>query len=194
MSRRLTNAIKDKLIENVLTTTFAERDVQLQRLEHTVAAKAYRELISESIETKMDALPSGFFDEAATVKFCTKKDAVPGEVCRSTSHCLRLQCSLYSPAKWRWECNEVLTNEAFLTVLIEYYSAKQKVESDRAVLKAKLNTLLAAVSTDKALLETWPEASLHMPYEMFPAPKQALTLTGSELNAQIQCSMEANCA
>jgi hypothetical protein len=77
--------------------------------------------------------------------------------------------------------------------LSAYYAKETALEDDRAKLTAKVSAVLATVNTDKQLLETWPEATDYIPYDMFPAPKQPLAITGSMINELVACSREGTC-
>lgn len=191
MSRRLTNAIKARILSNVLTETFAIRQDELHELALKAGDLMYDAIIPERYQQIMRSLPEEYFDSSDYVS-CKMKLADS----RSEFHQnFKMSESRPFPAVFRYNHGreETVYNIDLGKTLSAYYAKETALEDDRAKLTAKVSAVLATVNTDKQLLETWPEATDYIPYDMFPAPKQPLAITGSMINELVACSREGTC-
>lgn len=184
-SNRLTEYSRARILERVLTHRFqAQRDaVEKRKLE--LGLKFYNDLYPKDIQKKMAALPSDFFDTNAHAH------VVFGEESGTHKHVefdKERQTSYYG----RRRVQKVYPLQHPLVVEYEQYeAADQQLNADTNALHREVYAVLRSVTTDKKLLQVWPEVAPFLRAADEPEPASLPAVQIVDLNLRLGLPVEA---
>ena len=203
---RLSKQVKQDITDAVADDIHNKRNEELLKLEHTLANQILDRAIGASNMRKMKALPLDYFqtDTNISVKFTVKKDETDTVPLKRFSisdwkrqaryrfnsgyidDALNLGKSRPVPQWLHYGQITLDKDSPLLAALKKYGKDREKFSEEVLAAIAKVETLLASVTTDKKLFEIWPEAKKYMPK---PEPVAKLpTVRGEDVNDLISCT------
>ena len=151
---KLTNAMKERIIQNIMTDTFAARKASVDAMKTSLADRIYTSYYSGVYLEKMRQLPEEFFHSSSTVDVVLGSIGVSLQM--STTRLFGRHHSIWH--NWKLESDSPFT-KAYHTV-----SRKEdKLSSDMAEMKRTLRAVVTPITTYKRLVEVWPDAEKWIP-------------------------------
>lgn len=147
MSTRLTNDIRDRIINAVMAHRFAAELKAIKAMEHALAIDIWNDIHDVKLRRLMDKLPDGYLTCHSRVKVMISSRMVELDL----PDRVRGSKETHNPLK-------VYTGGGVIASLYEDYSnrkAKLKEDKDRAF--ASLKSAVYRYNTDLQLIEAWPE-------------------------------------
>lgn len=161
---RLTNDIRDTVINRILKTKFSKREEALDREDHKLAMVALKERIGSKNIKLCDELDDFFTKEISNISI-----AVPG---LSRTH-FSFSTKVRVPASFPQHSTNGAQGSAKSKSAIERFTkhsrARDAMSSERKELRLKLRAVLYSVSTAKRAIDTLPEIAPYMPSGAVPA-------------------------
>lgn len=191
---RLTNEIRDKIINNAIAKAVGDREsVQLKALADKFSAKLIETAVGDDLE-KLQNLEKQIKDLIDSVP-------APFRIYESESHINRdsyVRLNLAGEAvDWNFDKEEIfpLTQRSNRYVIpqghelisvMENYRAEQKNINDiKANVRENVKALVYSVTTVKKLLEVWPESEELIPQNVAKPSVQLPSIKIEQLNALI---------
>jgi|LGVF01.2.fsa_nt_gb hypothetical protein len=178
---RLTKNTKQQILANVLSKTFKRRADRLEKDGQALGDAVYKDLFDDH-KTLMEAMPEGFLYQESGIK--VKFGAGVQYVNFSTRQRLPHKASLYG-AFHAYNCDHVLSKTSERLV-----NRQDKLSADRNELKHKVRAILNSATTDKRLLEVWPEVEPFLPKK--EETKNLPAIPVADLNSMIASLAEAD--
>ena len=174
-SVKLTNDIREKIMENIAKATFKDRRAALQLQKNSVVGEVISALIGSTNLSLMKQLPPEYFYNQFDFRFYSAGSV--GLVSISVSEPIRV------PAVYQYGTIELPATSGFWKKLRAVSAAQKALYDDEEALVEKARSLLMAVTTVKALLESWPEVEPFLPE--IAAKKELPAIRVDEINAMI---------
>lgn len=202
-SRRLTKAVKEDILNSVINRTLGDRKTALRLKEEQLAELVYQVIYTADDRALMMSLPQGWLGEVHTmnIKFDLSvlgdpklvQDVKSDKFERGT---INIKPYYGSELRMRFtSCRRVPMKDHHRTQELNEEQARKiagpaaevlresiAIEISRRDLSNKIEALLAQCSTDKKLLEFWPEAAQYLPEELKQSPSYLPAVTAKELN------------
>lgn len=163
MSTRLTTAIREKIVADLLRHRFENDVVDYRDNMASLASAVYEDLYSESDRVLLDSMPEGWMPVEASIGV-TFADSytrlyfggyLTGDMAAMSSY-----EAVYRPfaAKHRGGCVKTYEARHKLAIRAEKLSAqKDSLKEKISEAKRAANSALSSVATVKRLIEGWPE-------------------------------------
>jgi len=178
---RLTKAIKDQIVDNVLKTVIKPKEQELDKENQGLAARAYNVLYSEKDrELLMNAPDEAFVKKDSFRVEYVVKGGKGGEIN------LFLNCDLpffYAHCGY-YSSTNVSSDRELNTDIVSHIQFKREVHKARTDLQREVYDMLNSVTTVKRLREVWPECDEYLPAEQpkFYPP----VVQGDKINSMIK--------
>ncbi len=155
---RLTNTIKDQILKNIIFDAFSGREKAIAKVGTQLADDIYSSYYNQ-YKAKMDALPETFFISKRSIMF------------NIDGYCHTLEMS---NTRLFAQCH----NHGYIMIydpdLAKRFKAtyKDQTELDKDIkeLRSKVMAIVSSATTDKELVEAWPEAEKYIPLIIEPKP------------------------
>jgi hypothetical protein len=171
---KLTNTMKERIIKSIMKETFAEREKAVDAEKTKLADAVYAGFYGR-YQKQMQALPESFFLQRSTVKLNVGGSA--REIRMSTT---RRVGKLHE-----YNCFDLDQSSHFITSYKEIEAKARTIENDRAALESTFKAVILPITTDKRLVEVWPDAEKYIPRT--PAAMSNLpAIRPEDLNSMIQ--------
>lgn len=202
-SQRLTKAVKEDIINSVINRTLGDRQTALRLKEEQLAELVYQVIYTADERAMMMSLPQGWMGEVHTmdIRFDFDvlgdpklvQDVKSDKFERGT---IRIKHYYGNELRMRFtSCRRVPMKDHHRTQELNEEQARKiagptaevlresvAIEISRRDLRNKVETILAQCSTDKKLLELWPEAAQYLPEELKQSPAYLPAITAKKLN------------
>lgn len=173
----LTNHIRDEIIADVVTKTFAKEEAKIKKNEHQIGMAAYAKTYSASERKLADQLSAGWVSKDSRLRF-----NIGGMDMRFT---VNEHVSVKGSSGYCHRLGDIADDKIKQDAL-DLHGAKEKLREDVGRLRAQLKSVLYAVNTYKRLKDTWPEGEkFYIKYA--PKGDQSLlpAIRVNELNAAL---------
>lgn len=200
-SRRLTKAVKEDILNSVLNRTLGDREIAQRERKKQLAERVYQVIFSADERALLASLPEGWapnihtFNVAFDLDLLGDKELVEKVRDEGIRDALRIKRWVDELRLELPSCRRIPYANHYSTFKL---SEEQGLEIAPAVeatlreavaisiskrdLRNKIEALLAQCSTDKKLLEFWPEAAQYLPEELKQSPSYLPAVTAKELN------------
>lgn len=189
---RLTNSLRDEIIDAVVKEALKARVSALQKKEYALA-DLILDHIWEGHRSAASQFPEGFFSTNTTIRVDKFRRPMPYSGDPGT-HFDRYNMLIGStarlPARYTYSTIE-LTDVKLVKKVEDFVQELNQLKEDITKLRSSVRQMVYAVSTDTKLFELWPEASKYMP-KAEPQMK-ALVPQREVLNNLIKCVTEDTC-
>lgn len=177
MAVRLTNFIREQILDAVLKHAFAEREKALEAEKHALGDAVYNDTYPEPLRKQMAALPEGFLptDSDLRVQFEGHRftHVYFGERRRVA------KCHDYSAAR-------VYDEKHPLTLRYEAWKkAQDELGAEKSKAKSSAEAVLGSVTTVNKLIQVWPEVEQFARPFAKESPSRAIALPIKELNQSL---------
>lgn len=150
-SKRLTKAVKEEIVKAVIKKTFAEKDKDHKEKEFDLADLMYRSRYSEKDIAFMKSAPDGAFLYSGLIRVekigVTYWREFRFREARRVFHRTNLENHMVSSDTW----------EALKQAVVDLDKARDLIEEQKKALRRTTNAILNSVTTEKRLIEVWPE-------------------------------------
>jgi len=165
---RLSKQIKEEILGTAVNSIMKDRIDKRDKAWTNFADEIYRHAVGPN-KLPMAALPDGFLPKAKTVAFYVETgDGLSSKRAElRMSEERRIPCSLL--VAYGYTGASQFTVCAGTTLQKKYELLKKESEQigkDSRAIYVKIKGVLEACTTDKALIEAWPEATRYMPPEI----------------------------
>jgi len=150
---KLTKVMKDRIIKSIMTDTFTVRE-QMVEIEKTKLANRIYADYYDIYKNDMARLPESFFLQKSSINVKFGNNDSVGLSMGST----RLVGKQHEYGRFEFEENNPRT--------IDYRAIQAKMRTlsvDRDNLRSTLQSIIHPITTDKRLIEVWPDAEQHIP-------------------------------
>lgn len=191
---RLTKDIKEKIIANVLKTLDARKE-KLMDEGKALAELIYNTLVPPEMQAIMAQLPTEYFYTSNIINVCLN-----GEYARFDleGRCVRSHLQFDAPKLLPQSMlslvhiSEKEHQEAY-TAAKHYEQWCKRFRIDYLKLRSLTENMVNSVTTDKRLVEIWPEATKYIPpMESAPSDNPLMVLP-NQINDMITCAAEGTC-
>lgn len=191
---RLTNEIRDKIIDNAIKKALGDREsVQLKELADKFSAKLIEtavgdnlkklKMIEQSIADLISQIPENF-RQYETETHVRKDSVVRLNIAGQAVDWYFDNEQIFPFTSWRERY--VIPQGHFLADLMEDYRTEQKkIEDIRSNVRENVRALVYSVTTVKKLLEVWPESLELIPTNVAKPVVQLPSIKIEQLNALI---------
>lgn len=182
-STKLTNSMRDAIVQRVLDHAFGDRERALKETEHRLAAKAYDRLHPKKIREAMAALPRDYLpmDDSIIV-------SVSG--CR---HRLRLPEHRPAPSGYDARRLSLMSDDKLSIEITKFASDHEALENERREAEKNARAVLDSVTTLARLVQVWPEVEVFAA-DLETKPVVALAVRMDDLNAALRLPPEQRAA
>ena len=179
----LTNQIREDIIKDVITKTFAKEEAKIKKDEHKIGMAAYVKCYPAKERELAAQLPTGWVAKDKCLRFNISGMDMrfmvnePVSVKENNGYCKRLGD---------------IADDKIKQDALDLHGDKEKLKADSSKLHAQLKSVLYAVNTYKRLKETWPEGEKF--YSKFaPKGEQSLlpAIRVTELNETLGLKAKA---
>ena len=175
---RLTKSIKEEIIIKVLREAISERKARNDKQEYSLAIECRDKFAGKHLDALL-SLPGNMVE---TGTGCSVNIDGRWIVLKFNSELKREPCP---------DGRHVVNSKSALgKKILKWSDERDAINKDRGALRREIRTLLDSVTTDKKLLEVWPEAEKYIPKE--PAPAYPLAVRPQDLNKKIEAAKKAS--
>jgi len=161
-SKRLTMAIKEKIISNVIRDVFPQRREALGTQYHTIAEMIYHDHVRDPEDAKMlSLLPESWFPKGKTVCAHINGQAYRGELPKSRPLPYRISGVRDHSDRYHYSGKHHVAAE-----FEAWKKAHDKCNSDEKELRRQTRAVLSGANTVKQLLELWPDGVKYLPADV----------------------------
>ena len=151
---KLTNAMKDRIITSILNSTFEAREAAIQSDRHTLADLIYHDFYDQYISA-MKKLPETFFCQKSSIGVVFASSG-----CRE---CLDMPGTKLTAKIHEWSGFNFPEDHRFTADFRAIQAKESALSKDRKTLHDTLKSIILPVTTDKRLVEVWPDAEKWIP-------------------------------
>lgn len=177
MAVRLTNYIREQVLNAVLKHAFEAREKALEAEKFALGDAVYNDIYPEPLRKQMAALPDGFLPTDGDVK-------VQFEGQRFT----RVYFGERRRIAKSHEYNAARVYDAKHPLTARYDAwkkAQDDLDAEKSKAKSSAEAVLNSVTTVKKLIEVWPEVEQFARPFAVESPSRAIALPIRELNARL---------
>lgn len=163
---KLTKIQKDEIIDRALKDTFEVRRQLLIRDKNLAAHALYEAIFPKEMRDKMKALPAGWLPTTTVLRINNFKNPPTPEPAPYLYKRFSIEPAVLITAEI--QLDDITINysneaEAFAVEgLVSIISAIDNLGSERGELKSAIQQLIYPVTTEKRLIEIWPEGVKYM--------------------------------
>lgn len=151
---KLTNAMKERIIKSIMTDTFVVRENMISIEKTKLADRIYTDFYGLYLKD-MSRLPEEFFIQKSDLSLRFGSDSRYATLAMNTT---RRVGKLHDYSNWNFSETHAFT--------VTYRSIEAKsltLSRDKDKLMATLRSIIIPITTDKRLIEVWPDAEKWIP-------------------------------
>lgn len=179
-SQRLTNALREQILDSVVTSLFRERKAALVASDDKLAEKLLAWYVEPKNAALMRQLPGEYFHSVSCIRY--EAPAVSGR--NSDYGAISSSVTLRVPAVLQHGRIELPSSHGMWKEIRASDAEAESINNDTRALREKVNGLLNGVTTVKALLTAWPEVEEYLP-KFEQATTNLPAVRAEELNSMI---------
>ena len=186
---RLTNEIKDKIIDRAMANAFADGLKDVRKKLGALATKAYRANYATAAQEKASALsPEEWIARTNSVQIAFyRENNANGTAGGHLTTERNIQVDKALPFRARDTLGYITVRDAAVyATYTELVAQRSEIKATIEKLRTNIRTLVYSAGTIKKLIEVWPEVTPFIPAEAFALKPQLPATLASDINSSLR--------